>query len=71
MCIRDSFLGNPGFHVRGVLGVGPDPQNSATSDFDEIYTIYVNLTEEHNGLALESLSGHLSGYLCQGKFIKY
>ena len=34
-------------------------QNSANSDFDEIYTIYVNFTEEHNGLAPESLGGHL------------
>ena len=59
--IFGKFLGNPGFHVRGVLGVGPDPQNLATSDFDEIYTIYVNLTEEHNGLASESLSGHIRG----------
>ena len=40
---------------------GRTPQNSATFDFDEIYTIYVNLTEEHNGLAPESLSGHLWG----------
>ena len=37
------------------------PQNSATSDVDEIYTIYVNLTEEHNGFAPESLGGHLKG----------
>ena len=40
---------------------GPTPQNSATTDFHEIYTIYVNLTEEHNGLAPESLGGHLKG----------
>ena len=59
--IFGKLLGNPGFHIRGVLGVGPDHQNSATSDFDEIYTIYVNLTEEHNGLTPESLNGHLRG----------
>ena len=41
--------------------MGPDPQNSATSDVDETYTIYVNLTEEHNGFAPESLGGHLRG----------
>ena len=56
--IFGNFLGNLGFHV---LGVGPTPQKSATSDFDEIYNIYINLTEEHNGLAPESLSGHLRG----------
>ena len=49
--IFGNFLGNLGFHVRGVLRVGLTPQNSATSNFDEIYTIYVNLTEEHNELA--------------------
>ena len=59
--IFGKFLGNLRFHVRGVSGVGPDPQNSATSNFDKIYTIYINLTEEHNGLAPESLSGHLRG----------
>ena len=41
--------------------MGPDPPNSATSDFDEIYTIYVNFAEEHNGLAPESLGTHLRG----------
>ena len=55
------FWGNLGFHVRGVRGVGRDPPNSTTSNFDEIYTIYVNLTEEQNGLAPESLGGHLRG----------
>ena len=59
--IFGKFLGNLGFHVRGVSGVGPDPQNSATSDFDEIYTIYVNFAEEHNRLASESLGTHLRG----------
>ena len=60
--IFGNFFGNPGFHVRNP--VGPDPQNSATSDFDEIYTIYVNLTEEHDGLAPESI--YLSIYLKPG-----
>ena len=41
--------------------MGPDPQTSATSDVDEIYTIHVNLTEEQNELAPESLGGHLGG----------
>ena len=41
--------------------MGPDPPNSATSEFDEIYTIYVNFAEEHNGLAPESLGTHLRG----------
>ena len=59
--IFGKFLENLRFHTRGVLGVGPTPQNSATSDFDEIYTIYVNFTEEHNGLAPESLGGHHRG----------
>ena len=52
---------NQGFHVRGYWVWGPPPKNSATSDVDEIYTKYVNLTEEHNGLAHESLGGHLRG----------
>ena len=52
---------NLGIHVKGVLGVGPDLPNSATSDVVEICTIYVNLTEEHNGLAPEFLGGHLRG----------
>ena len=59
--IFGKFLGNLGFHVRGVSGVGPDPQNSATPDSDEIYTKYVNFAEVHNGLSPESLSGHLRG----------
>ena len=54
-------LGNLGFHVREFGGGGPPPKKSATSDVDEIYTIYVNLTEEHNGFAPESLGGHLRG----------
>ena len=59
--IFGNFLGNLGFHVRGVLRVGPTPRNSATSNFDEIYIIYVNLTEEHYELAPSSLGGHLGG----------
>ena len=43
------------------MGVGPELSNSATSDFGEIYSIYVNLTGEHNGLAPESLGGYLRG----------
>ena len=59
--IFGKFLRNLGFHVRGVSGVGPDPPKSATSDFDEIYTIYVNFAEEHNGLSPDFLGGHLRG----------
>ena len=59
--IFGKFWGNLGLHVKGLSGVGPPPQNSATSDFDEIYAIYVNFNEEHDGLAPESLGGHLRG----------
>ena len=45
----------------GMGGGSTPPETSATSDSDEIQTIYVNLTEEHNELASESLGGHLRG----------
>ena len=50
MCIRDRYK------VRGA-----PPRNLATPDSNEIYAIYTNLTEEHSGLASESLGGHLRG----------
>ena len=45
---------------------GPHTQNSTTSNFDEIYIMYVNLTEEHNGLAPNSLGNHLRGLWGKG-----
>ena len=40
---------------------GTPPRNLATSNRDEIHTMYVNLAEKHNELASKSLGGHLRG----------
>ena len=45
----------------GYEGGSLPPKNSTTSDFDEIYTIYVNFPENRNGNAPEYMGGHVGG----------
>ena len=45
----------------GVTDPEPPLKNSNTSDFGEIWIIYVDLHEKYNGSDLKILGGHIGG----------
>ena len=53
-------LGGPVGEVRGE-GASPLKFNYCTSDFDEIWAIYVNLHEKNNEIGQNSLDIHVRG----------
>ena len=48
-----------GVHVRGAWGVVTPVKNSNTSDFGEIWTIYVNLPKINNRSDQNNVASHI------------